>query len=93
MPRALAASHASNITAAGSAPLCCRSGTERIAGGKHYGQALVLESLRELADGCGLASAVHSDHQDDEGAVLRIDVEGTFDRRQDVDEGMVQPHS
>ncbi len=67
-----------------------RGGAERIAGGQHDRQSLVLESLRQLADRRGLAGTVDADHQDHEGPVLRIDVERLLDGRQDIDERAAQ---
>ena len=43
-----------------------RGGAERVAGGEHHLAALGAEARRELADGGGLARAVHADHEDDE---------------------------
>ena len=42
-------------------------GAKRVARGEHHVFARVGEAARELADGGGLAGAVHADHQHHEG--------------------------
>ena len=43
-----------------------RGGAERVAGREHHLAALGAEARRELADGGGLARAIHADYQNDE---------------------------
>jgi len=45
--------------------------TKRIACGKHDRQALLFESIRQLANSRGLARAIYADHQDDKRIFLR----------------------
>src|SRR5262249_52417926 len=49
---------------------------EGVAGGQHHLPALVAIELGELADGRGLAAAVDSDDQDDEGSDRRVGDQG-----------------
>ena len=46
-------------------------GPEGVAGGEHHRQALLAEFLGKLADGGGLAGAVHAHHEDHEGLLRR----------------------
>ena len=53
--------------------------TEGIASGQHHALALGLELLGQLADGGGLADAVHADHQDDVRLLAGVDHQGLLD--------------
>jgi hypothetical protein len=64
------------------ADLLDRCGAEGVARGEHHLQAIGTVALRELADGGGLARAVHADHEDGEGLVRAIDDERLRDRGQ-----------
>ncbi len=48
-------------------------GAEGVAGGEHHAAALAGAAPRQLADGGGLARAVHADHQDDERPLRAVD--------------------
>ena len=57
-----------------------RGGAERVAGREHDLAALGAEARRELADGGGLARAVHADDQNDERLGGRVDHQRLRDR-------------
>ena len=63
---------------------------ERVTGREHDRVALVPEATRELANGRGLAGAVHTDHQDYVGAVRLVDRERLLDRGEDFDDSLPQ---
>ncbi|MCY1414227.1 hypothetical protein D9M71_296700 [compost metagenome] len=64
-------------------------GAEGVAGGEHDLPALQLQLLRQLADGGGLADAVHADHQDHVGIAL-FDLQRLFHRPQQAGEFFLQ---
>ncbi len=59
-----------------------RGGAERVAGDEQEFLAFAAEFGGELADRRRLAGAVHADDENDEGLLLRIDLERLGDRRQ-----------
>ena len=67
-----------------------RRRAEGVACGEHDLAALVGETTRELADGRGLARAVHADDQDHERTLGRVDHERPADRRHDAEHGLAQ---
>ena len=59
-----------------------RGGTEGIPRRQHHALAFGLELLGQLADGGGLADAVHADHQDHIGFLAGVDHQRLLDFRQ-----------
>ena len=49
---------------------CC---AKRITRREHDRKALVFKTTRQFANGCGLARAIHTNHQNDERSMLLVD--------------------
>ncbi|MNN93142.1 hypothetical protein D3C81_2115330 [compost metagenome] len=64
-------------------------GAEGVAGGEHDLLAILLQLLRQLADGGGLAHAVHADHEDHVGLAL-IDLQRFFHRAEQAGQLFLQ---
>ena len=65
-------------------------GAEGVAGGQHDLLALELQLLRQLADGGGLAHAVHPDHQDHIGLARDVDLQRLLHRAQQAGQLFLQ---
>ncbi|MND54073.1 hypothetical protein D3C80_451250 [compost metagenome] len=74
--------HRDLVTLAPYLQLLDRSGTEGVASSQHHFLAFELQLLGQFADGGGLAGAVHTDHQDHIGLVLRLYHQRLLDRAQ-----------
>ena len=73
--------HRDAVALAPDLQLLRRCGAEGVTGGKHDLLAVELQFLGQLADGGGLADAVHADHQDHVGTLAGIDRQRLLDRR------------
>jgi len=65
-------------------------GAEGVARGEHHLAALGRQAAGELADGGGLARAVHADHQDHVRAPRLVDLERSAHRADDVEQRLAQ---